>query len=144
MDPEPALRARLAGQLDARLAALDGELGGLLDRAALLLVIADEEGLLPAQATLPLEAVPEPAFEGTLERLTATRTFRRRDGGTGFVCDADVRTAQGLQRVVLWDEAVRRVQGLQGQSVRFTALREQAREGARELHSTARTRVERT
>lgn len=140
-DLEPQLRTRLP-DLDARVASLDAELGGLLDRPALLLMLADEVGLLPAQTGLAeFGALPEQELAGVLERLTATRTFRRADGTVGFVADADVRTPAGLQRVVLWDEAVRRVQGLQGKAVRITRLADRTRGAERALHTTRATEV---
>lgn len=141
---EAKLRQRLGFDLDPRLAALREETGGLLDRGALLLMVADEEGLLPAQATLDLaEYQPKAVAEvaGTLERVTPTRTFRRPDGTTGFVCDADLRTPAGVARVVLWDDAVRGVQGLQGRRVRLTRLAERPRAQGAELHSTRETEV---
>lgn len=141
---EARLRERLGPALDARLAALRDETAGLFDREALVLMVADEEGLMPVQATLPIEEAPARAsveVVGTLERLTPTRPFRRADGTTGFVCDADVRTPAATVRVVLWDEAVRRVQGLQGKRVRFTGLAERPRAAGAELHSTRDTEV---
>lgn len=140
---EAKLRARLGFDLDTRLAALRDETGGLFHREALLLMLADEQGLLPAQATLEVEAPPKAVAEvvGVLERLTPTRPFRRADGTTGFVCDAEVRTSGGLVRVVLWDDAVRRVQGLQGRSVRLTRLSERPRATGAELHATRDTDV---
>jgi hypothetical protein len=147
MDPplEPRLRALLGFQLDERLRALDEEFGGLLDVEARLLLVADQEGLLPPPSA-DLEPAGRPALrdvQGTLERLSPTRTFRRPDGTVGFVGDLEVRTAQGLRRVVLWDGAVRQAQGLLGKPVRCTALAERARNGALELHSTRATQVER-
>lgn len=141
---EPELRERLGPGLEPRLAALDAEFGGLLDRGALVLVAADEEGLLPRQAALEAFADEPPLaldVEGLLERLTETRTFRRPDGSTGFVADAEVRGSAGLLRVVLWDEAVRQAQGRQGQRVRLTRLAPRLRSGARELHTTRATEV---
>lgn len=141
---EARLRARLGPGLDARLAALREETAGLFDREALVLMVADEEGLMPVQATLDLEPeAPRGSVEvvGTLERLTPTRPFRRADGSTGFVCDVDVRTAAATVRVVLWDESVRRVQGLQGRRVRLTRLAGRPRPAGAELHSTRDTEV---
>lgn len=139
------LRDRLGPALEARLAALEEETGGLLARDALLLMVADEEGLLPAQATLDVGAEPAAAAEvvGVVERLTPTRPFRRGDGSTGFVSDLDLRTDAGVLRVVLWDDAVRAAQGTVGQRVRLTGLAERPRGAARELHATRATRVER-
>lgn len=140
---EAKLRAHLGAALDARLAALRAETGGLFDREALVLMLADEEGLLPVQAVLDVGAGPPAVVEvvGVLERLTPTRPFRRADGTTGFVADADVRTALALVRVVLWDEAVRRAQGLQGRRVRLTGLAERPRPAGAELHATRDTEV---
>lgn len=140
---EAKLRARLGFDLDTRLAALKDETGGLFHREALLLMLADEQGLLPAQATLDVEAPPKPVADvvGVVERLTPTRPFRRADGSTGFVCDADLRTAAGLVRVVLWDDAVRRIQGHAGRRVRLTRLAERPRAQGAELHSTRDTDV---
>jgi hypothetical protein len=141
---EARLRQRLAFALDERLASLRAETGGLLDREALLLMLADEEGLLSAQATLEVEEYgADEVVEGEALRLTPTRTFRRSDGSTGFVADLDVRTALGVVRVVLWDGAVRAAQGCAGARVRLTALAARTKAGARELHSTRATRLER-
>jgi len=143
---EGQLRLRLGSALDARFAELQAEFGELLDRRALLCLIAEAEGLLPHDATPApaAERAPEVAeLRGVLERLSATRTFARKDGTTGFVCDIEVRTAERLQRVVLWDEPVRAAQSLLGQRVRVLALLERQRAGEPELHSTRRTQVER-
>lgn len=137
---EAALRARLGFELEARLATLGAEFGGLIDRPTLVLLLADDEGLLPRPAGAE-PAMPS-AFQevrGTLERLTPTRTFRRGDGTIGFVCDAELRTEEGLQRIVLWDDAVRKVQGWLGKPVRVTALTPKAKNGTRELQSTRAT-----
>ena len=146
MDPEvleQRLRDHLGAGVEARLGALQEETGGLFDRPALLLMLADEERLLPVQATLDVAAEPAQAVEvqGVVERLTPTRPFRRGDGSTGFVADLDLRTGEGVQRVVLWDEAVRRAQGTQGRAVRLTALLAKPKGEARELHSTRATEV---
>lgn len=143
---EQHLRAKLGAAFEARLAALDAELGTLLDREARLLLLADEEGLLGVQAGLaqfgaePAEpASPDVELAGRLERLSPTRTFQRRDGTVGFVCDADVRTLAGLERVILWDDAVREAQPWRGKDVRISGVRERRGVGGRELHSTQGT-----
>jgi hypothetical protein len=102
--------------------------------------------LLPAQSDLAdFGAGLEPRERdvvGTLERLTATRPFRRADGTVGFVADAEVRTADGVERVVLWDEPVRAVQGLVGRRLTLTRLAERTGKGGeRALHSTRATQV---
>jgi hypothetical protein len=143
---EAKLRERLGDALDARAAQVQEEFGGLLDREAALLLLADEQGLLPTQTDLAafgIDAPPERDLEGVLERLTQTRTFHRQDGSVGFVADADVRTPDGLARVTLWDGPVRQIQGKLGQRVRLTQLVERTRGAERALHTTRGTQVER-
>jgi hypothetical protein len=142
---EPVLRARLP-DLEQRVAAMAEDFGGLLDRSVLLLMLADEHGLLPVQSDLAdFGARLEPTerdVAGVLERLAATRPFRRADGTLGFVADAEVRTAEGLVRVVLWDAPVREVQGSVGRHLRLTCLAERTTKGGeRALHSTRATKV---
>lgn len=142
-DLEGRLRQRLGFALDERLAALDGELGGLLDREARLLMVADQEGLLPTQTMLMQpEAAAITELRGVVERITPTRTFRRADGSVGFVADLDLRDGGTVHRVTLWDEAVRRAQGVSGKAVRLTHLAERTAEGgARAWQSTRGTEV---
>jgi ssDNA-binding replication factor A large subunit len=116
---------------------------GALDpaRRKLLADVADagEKGA-PVQSKLQLEELPT-TLEGKLAWLSATRPYRTKEGGTGFACDADIETADGLRRLVAWDAAVKGVRSVApGARVRVEGLAPKVKGAATEWHTTPQTR----
>ena len=121
------------------------DIEGALDPAKKKLladVDADVRDRGPVQSKLPTEDLPI-ALEGALAWLSPTRPYRTKEGGTGFVCDADIETREGLRRLVAWDAAVKGVRGLAiGTRVRAEALAPKVKGATIEWHTTAQTRFE--
>lgn len=115
-------------------------------------VIEVEGALDPAKRKLLADVAADAAEErpqelptnvsGTLEHVAPTRTYRRADGGVGFACDVDVRTPEGLLRVVAWDEAVRTVRAIgEGKRVAFEGLVPRTRGALTEWHTGKETTI---
>lgn len=84
-----------------------------------------------AQVTLP------GTLSGTLSYLSPTRTYRKGDGGVGFVCDADVDTPRGRFRLVAWDEMVKTVRSIPlGSGIVAENVVQKVRGAATEWHTT--------
>ena len=122
---------------------------GALDpaRRKLLQDVAVAEGeaaprAAATQTTLPPAEEGPATVEGTLAGLAPTRSFKRGDGGVGFVCDADVDTPQGRVRLVAWDEAVKAVRAL-APGARLVAenVVPKVRGAATEWHTTKESRI---
>ena len=105
---------------------------------ALSLALRKEEDLKSFQARLPAGG----PLMGTLVSVSPTRTYRKADGGVGFVCDVEVEAAEGRVRVTLWDELVRDVRKVQpGAPLVLEGLVAKARGAAMEWHSGSGTRL---
>jgi hypothetical protein len=98
----------------------------------------------PDEAPAPGAEPKEASVEGTVAALAPTRTFRRPDGGVGFVADLDLDMPEGRVRVVLWDEPVRQVrQFLPGARVRVTHCVLKPRGATTEWHTTRDSSIQR-
>lgn len=105
---------------------------------ALSLALRKEEDLRSFQARLPAGG----PLGGILAGVSPTRTYRKADGGVGFVCDAEVDAAEGRVRVTLWDDLVRDVRKVPlGSPVLLEGLVAKARGAAMEWHSGAGTKL---
>ncbi|HWH07891.1 MAG TPA: hypothetical protein VNX21_01740, partial [Candidatus Thermoplasmatota archaeon] len=105
---------------------------------ALSLALTKEEDLRAFQARLPAGG----PLAGTLASVSPTRTYRKADGGVGFVCDVEVDAAEGRVRVTLWDELVRDVRKVPlGSPLALEGLVAKARGAAMEWHSGAGTKL---
>lgn len=82
--------------------------GDLLDPHAAALLVVDECGVSPAEWTRvrDLEANAEVSLRGEVTAISPVRTFDRRDGSQGRVCNLTVSDGTGSVRVVLWDDDV--------------------------------------
>jgi hypothetical protein len=118
------------------------EIEGALDPAKKKLLADVEPEKQLVESKLATEELPT-GLEGTLAWLSATRPFRTPEGGTGFTCDADIETSNGLRRVVAWGNAVKSVRSLaEGQRVRVSSLTPKVKGAATEWHTTPETRFE--
>lgn len=124
------------GQLDPAKRKLLMDVQGSDD--ALNLTLAKEDDLKSFQARLPAGG----PLAGTLASVSPTRTYRKADGGVGFVCDAEVDASEGRVRVTLWDELVRDVRKVPlGAPLVLEGLVAKARGAAMEWHSGSGTKL---
>lgn len=128
--------------------------GDLLDPEVAALTVLDELGLAPkAQLVAPdyakvlppedLEAGLDGVIvEGTLLGLEPTRTFRKKDGSTGFVTDARIKGEHGVYEVTMWDEHIQALVGVDpGTPVRLDGLYTKERNGQVEVHTGRDARI---
>lgn len=102
----------------------------------LALALGQAEDVRTLQTRLPAGG----PLLGTLAAVSPTRTYRKADGSTGFVCDVEVEAAEGRVKVTLWDELVRDVRRLAvGDALALEGLVAKVRGAGMEWHSTANT-----
>ncbi len=124
------------------------ESGGLLDPEVAALVVLDELGLAqPAEIVAPhyAKVLPpedlEPGLdgivvEGKLLGMEPTRTFSKKDGGTGFVTNARVKGEHGIYHITLWDDHIKSLVGIEpGTQIRMDGLYTKERDGTVEAHT---------
>lgn len=129
--------------------------GDLLEPEVAALTVLDEVGLAPeAELVAPdyAKVLPpdklEPGLdgvivEGRLLGVEPTRTFRKKDGSTGFVTDARIKGEAGVYQVTMWDDHIRALVGEDpGTSVRMDGLYTKERNGTVEVHTGRDARVE--
>lgn len=115
------------------------EVEGALDPAKRKLLADVEPEKQLVQTKLVTEELPT-SLEGKLAWLSPTRPYRNPEGGTGFTCDADIETADGLRRLVAWDAAVKGIRATgEGQQLRVTGLAPKVKGAATEWHTTPET-----
>ncbi len=128
--------------------------GDLLDPEVAALTVLDEHGLAPEAhlvapdyAKILAPEALEPGLdgvivEGTLLGMEPTRTFRKKDGSTGFVTDARIKGDKGVYEVTLWDEHIQALVGEEpGTPVRMDGLYTKEHRGEVELHTGRDARV---
>ena len=93
---------------DAKVEAAIEEWGGLLDRDAAAMLVAERLG--GAVATFDRIADLEEGMEANLRAsvtaVSPVRTFTRQDGSQGRVVNLELRDASGFCRMPLWDDDV--------------------------------------
>lgn len=95
------------------------------------------------QTALPMVEGPV-TLRGILLEVFPTRSFRRPEGGAGFVCDADVDTEEGRVRLVAWDESIKPLRAIpQGEPVLVEHVVPKVRGAATEWHTTKESKVRR-
>jgi replication factor A1 len=93
---------------EAQVAAAIDEWGGLLDRDAAEMIVAERLGGQVASFAriADLEEGMEANLRATVTGITSVRTFTRQDGTPGRVVNLELRDESGFCRFVLWDDDV--------------------------------------
>jgi len=93
---------------DARVEAVIGEWGGLLDRDAAAMVVVDRLGRSVASflRIADLGEGMEANLRATVVAVSPVRTFNRQDGTSGRVLNLELRDESGSCRFALWDDDV--------------------------------------
>lgn len=97
-----------AAAFAAQVLATMEEWGGLLDRDAAEMIVAERLGGQVASFAriADLEEGMEANLRATVTGISPVRTFTRQDGTSGRVVNLDLRDESGFCRFVLWDDDV--------------------------------------
>ena len=95
-------------EFESRVRAKMGEWGGLLDEDAAARLVLDDLGRGTAnfQTVKELREGMEVTLRVRVDGFSPVREFRRQDGSSGRVVNADISDESGRSRLVLWDEDV--------------------------------------
>lgn len=93
---------------DAQIEAAIEEWGGLLDRDAAAMLVAERLGGAVAKfdRIADLEEGMEANLRASVTAVSPVRTFPRQDGSEGRVVNLELRDASGFCRMPLWDDDV--------------------------------------
>lgn len=92
--------------LAGRVEELRKEFGDLLDGETLEQIALDERGILLTnkKSISELKDREEASLEVRVKKISDTREFKKRDGGTGKVRNLEIEDDTGSCRLVLWDD----------------------------------------
>lgn len=133
------LKERLGAQgLESRVAQIGSESGGLLDDAAILALISDEQGLSEQHFSTLAELVPDApvSTKARIDAIEPVRTFQGRDRA-GRLRKLRISDDAASMVLTLWDEEVEMVEKLglkSGSKVRILSATLKETKYGREVH----------